>query len=239
MNTDPSVTELTTVFARLQGMLLSQEAATSAVHQLAQVARDLIPSAAGAGASVLDADGTGITTASTDEVVAAADTLQHELEEGPCLSAWATASTQRLDDTATDTHWPAWSAAVRELGVRAVMSTPLVFRGETLGAMKVYTTTAHAFSATDERMLTLLATAAATLLAGGQTPDAPHRLSTALQTALSDRQSVDVATGILMGRRDLTQQEARRLLLETARTRNQPLLEIARQLLERTTDPTR
>ena len=239
MNTDPSVSELTTVFARLQGMLLSREAATSAVHQLAQVARDLIPSAAGAGVSVLDADGTGITTASTDRVVEAADALQHDLGEGPCLSAWATALPQRLDDAATDTHWPEWSAAVAALGVRAVLSTPLIFRGETLGAMKVYTTTAHAFSDADERMLSLLATAAATLLAAGQVPEAPHRISTALQTALSDRQSVDVATGILMERRDLTQHEARRLLLGTARTRDRPLLEIARELLERTTDPTR
>lgn len=238
MNTDPSVIELTTVFARLQGMLLSQDAATSAIHQLAQVARDLIPSAAGAGVSVLEADGTRITTAATDPVVEAADALQYELGEGPCLSAWATSSTQRLDDTATDTHWPAWSGAVRELGVASVLSTPLIFRGDTLGAMKVYTTVAHAFSAADERLLVLLATAAATLLAAGQTPSAPHRLSTALRTALLDRQAVDVATGILMERGDLTQDNARRLLLATARTRHRPLLEIARQLRDRTPDPT-
>jgi GAF domain-containing protein len=238
MNTDPSVTELTTVFARLQGMLLSRHAATDAIHQLTQVARDLIDSAAGAGASVLDAGGTRISTAATDPVVETADALQYELGEGPCLSAWATAATQRLDDTATDARWPAWSAAVRDLGVRSVLSVPLIFRGDTLGAMKVYTTDAHAFSAADERMLVLLATAAATLLAGGQAPDAPHRLSAALQAALSDRQAVDVATGILMERHDLTQEDARRLLLETARTRHRPLLEIARALLGRTADPT-
>jgi GAF domain-containing protein len=238
MNTDPSVTELTTVFARLQGMLLSQEAATSAVHQLAELARDLIPSAAGAGASVLEEGGTGITTAATDQVVDAADALQHELGEGPCLSAWATALPQRLDDTTTDTHWPAWSAAVAGLGVRSVLSTPLIFQADVLGAMKVYTTTAHAFGAADEHRLRLLATAAATLLAAGQTPEAPHQLSATLQTTFSDRQAVDVATGILMERRDLTQQEARHLLLETARAGNRPLLEIAREVLERTTDPT-
>lgn len=238
MNTDPSVTELTTVFARLQGMLLSQEAATAAVQHLAELARDLVPSAAGAGATVLESGGFGITTAATDTVVEAADTYQHELGEGPCLSVWTTGEIQRLDDTTTDAHWPAWSAAVAGLGVRAVLSVPLIFGGEVLGAMKVYATAPCVFGPAEEHRLHLLATAAATLLAAGQTSEAPHRLSDALRTTFSDRQAVDVATGILMGRRNLTQHEARYLLLETARTRHRPLLEIARHLVETSSDLT-
>jgi GAF domain-containing protein len=239
MTTEPSATELTTTFARIHGMLLSREASTHAVHQLAQVARDLIGSAAGAGVSLLETDGQKMTTAATDRLVEAADALQYEIGEGPCLSAWATATVQRIDDTAVDTHWPVWSAAAARLGVRSMLSTPLVVRGDTLGALKVYATTPGAFTVEDEHMLGLLAGAAATLLSAGQSTDAPHRLSAALQEALTDRQSTDMAVGILMERRDLEQAPARALLLETARTSGRPLLEIARQILDRTTDPTR
>lgn len=237
MKPEPSVAELTAVFARVQGMLLSQEAATSAVHQLAQVARDLIDSAVGAGVSLLEPGRTGMTTAATDRVVEAADTLQYDLDEGPCLSAWATAAPQRIDDTAADARWPAWSRAALRLGVRSVLSVPLVFREDVLGALKIYATTEHAFTADDERMLGLLATAAATLLGVGQASDAPHRLGTALQAALADRQTVDTAIGMLMERRSLTEQDARRLLLETAHTHHRSLLETARQLVDRTADP--
>ena len=41
-------TDLSAVFARIQGMLLSQESAQAAASQLALAARDLIDSAAGA-----------------------------------------------------------------------------------------------------------------------------------------------------------------------------------------------
>ena len=239
MKPDSSTIELTTVFARIHGMLLGREASTHAVHQLAQVARDLIDSAAGAGVTLLEAEGQEMTTAVTDRLVEAVDELQYEVGEGPCLSAWATGAVQRIDDTATDTHWPGWSAAALELGVRSMLSTPLVVRGETLGALKVCATTAHAFTVEDEHMLGLLAGAAATLLSAGQVSEAPQRLSTALQGALSDRQSVDMAVGVLMERRDLSEDRARVLLLDTARADPRPLVEIARQVLERTSDPTR
>ncbi|MHC5560859.1 GAF and ANTAR domain-containing protein [Kocuria sp. U4B] len=229
--------ELTAVFARIQGMLLSQHDATDAVQQLAQVARDLIDTAVGAGVSLLEAEGAKITTAATDAVVEAADAAQYELGEGPCLSAWATGVAQRIEDTATDTYWPRWSAAAARLGVSSVLSTPLVFRGETMGALKIYATTAGAFTVTDERMVGLLAGAAATLLGAGQDPQAPRRLSAALQAALGERQAMDMATGLLMARRHLGAEDARRWLLETAAADHRPAPELARELLEAAEDP--
>ena len=92
MQPESSATELTTVFARIQDMLLSQEHAAAAVHQLAQVARALIPVAAGAGVSLLDDQGTRTSAEPTGHLMEAADALQYDLGNGPCLSAWATAT---------------------------------------------------------------------------------------------------------------------------------------------------
>lgn len=226
-----SGTELTTVFARIHGMLLSQESATSAVEQLAEVAQDVVDSAIGAGASLIDDQGRTMSTGTTDVVAEAGDRLQYELGLGPCLSAWATESLQRVDDTATETRWSAWCAGVLVLGVRSAMSAPMLYRGHCIGALKVYTTTADGFTAADERRLSLLAAAAATLLGAAQTSEAPRQLSQALRTALSDRRSVDVATGVVMERRGVDQRRARVVLLEASREQGRGLVEIARSVL--------
>lgn len=232
MDSEFSGTELTTVFARIHSMLLSQESAVTAVEQLAEVAQDVVDSAIGAGASLIDDQGQTMSTGTTDAVAEAGDTLQYELGEGPCLSAWATEALQRVDDTATETRWPGWCTGVLPLGVRSAMSAPMLYKGHCIGALKVYTTTADGFTAADERRLSLLAAAAATLLGAAQTSEAPHKLSQALRTALTDRQTVDVATGIVMERRGLDQQQARAALLQASRSQGLPLLEVAHAILD-------
>lgn len=129
----PAAGELATVFARLHGMLLSVEDAATGAQRLAVAAQQLIASAAGAGVSLFDEDGTRVTTAATDTLVGTADALQYELGMGPCLSAWATREPQRVQDTTTDPRWQPWQAAAAEAGIRSVLSTPLVYRGRCLG----------------------------------------------------------------------------------------------------------
>jgi transcriptional regulator with GAF, ATPase, and Fis domain len=237
-NIDAGVTELTSVVARMQGMLISHEAAAATVEKLAQVARDMVESAVGAGASLMDSDGRRVSTATTDRVAAMADTLQYQLGQGPCISAWASSSVQRLDDTAVDSRWPAWSTAARELGIRSVLSAPLVFKGDVIGALKVYSTTTAAFSADDEHRLVLLSAAAATLLGMARGPDAPQRLSADLTAALADRQAIDTATGLLMERHGLGQDAARYRLMDASRAGGHTLAHLARQVLSGTSEPT-
>lgn len=237
MQPESSAMELTTVFARIQNMLLSQEDATAAVHQLAQVARDLIPSAAGAGVSLLDAHGTRTSTGATDGLVETADALQYDLGEGPCLSAWATGAPQRISDTTDDDRWPRWSSAAARSGIRSMLSVPLVFQDRCLGAMKVYATVDVAFTGYEEQQLCLLAAAAATLLGSAQTRDAPQRLSAALQAGLEGRQAIDRATGMLMEQRATDPDDAHSVLLTASRAQGRSMAEVARQILERRPDP--
>lgn len=232
MTPDPSSGELATVFAQLHGMLLSQDDATTAVSRLAHAARQMIPAAAGAGVSLLDEAGTRISTAATDPAVEAADAAQYELGAGPCLSAWATQEPQRIADTTTETRWAAWEAAASAAGIRSVLSTPLVHRGQALGALKVYATTPAAFGPDEERLLGLFAEAAATLLGAAQPVETPTRLNAALRTALATRETVGLATGVLMARDHLRPEAARTALLETARAQGRRVAEVATDLLE-------
>lgn len=237
MTTESSATEMTTVFARIQNMLLSQEHATAAVHQLAQVAQDLVPSAAGAGISLIDAHGARTSTGATDALVEAADALQYKVGEGPCLSAWATVTAQRINDTTDDDRWPQWSAAVARLGIYSVLSVPLVFQDRCLGAMKVYATVTHAFTGQEEQQLGLVAAAAATLLGAAQATDAPRRLSAELQAGLAERQAIDRATGMLMEQRATDPDDAHAVLITASLAQGRPMVEVARQILQRHPDP--
>ena len=236
MPPDPSRGELATVFAQLHGMLLSRDDATTAVSRLAHAARQMIPAAAGAGVSLLNADGTRVTTAATDPVVEAADAAQYELGMGPCLSAWAMQEPQRIEDTTTETRWAGWEAAAAASGIRSVLSTPLVHRGQALGALKVYATTPGAFGPDAERLLGLFAEAAATLLGAAQPVETPTRLNEALKTALATRETVGLATGVLMAREHLGAEAARTVLLETARAQGRRVAEVAAELVEAATD---
>ncbi|GGG67409.1 transcriptional regulator [Kocuria dechangensis] len=233
MDPDPSVSGLRVAFARIQGMLLSQANATTAVDQLARVARAVIGPAVGAGASLFDDTGRAGSTGATDVLTAAADALQYELGEGPCLSAWATAAVVRIDDTAPESRWPDWYAAAHAQDIRSVLSTPLVLGGRRVGAMKVYAGDPGAFTVEDEGTLGLLAAAVAVLLGCAQPADAPHRLSASLQAALADRQEVGVAVGVLMERHGTDVQEARAALLDEAVLQERPLAQVVRQILAR------
>ncbi len=235
---DTGMNQLTIAVARMSGMLVTHEAAAAAVEKLAQVARDMVPSAVGAGASLMDDSGTRISMATTDRIATIADDLQYELGQGPCISAWATSSVQRLDDTESDTLWPRWSRGARDLGIRSVVSAPLVFRGDVIGALKVYSTAASAFSEDDERRLVLLSAAAATLLGVASGPDAPRRLSESLAAALSHRKVVETATGILMERHHVDLEAARYILIELSRTNAQSLADVARKVLDQSSETT-
>jgi GAF domain-containing protein len=224
--------ELTTVFAHLHGMLLSQHDATAAVGQLAGVARQLIPTAAGAGVSLLGEDGTRVSTASTDMAVEAADAAQYELGMGPCLSAWATQEPQRIEDTTTDPRWAGWVAAAAAAGIRSVLSTPMVYQGHSLGALKVYARSPDAFGDTEQHLLGQLADAAATLLGAAQPIETPVRLSATLKAALASRDTVELAAGVLIAQDHLDPETARSVLLERARAQGRRVAEVAAEVLE-------
>jgi GAF domain-containing protein len=231
MASHSSPDELTTVFAHLHGMLLPVQDATTAVSRLARAVQQMIPSAAGAGVSLFDEHGVPVSTAATDALVEAADGLQYELGQGPCLSAWATGDLQLVEDTTTDTRWTGWQAAAAEAGIRSVLSIPMVYRGHSRGAMKVYATTAGAFGDAEQQLLGLLAEVAATLLGVAQPVDAPVRLSASLKAAMHSREVIGFAVGVLMAREHLSAEAGRSLLLERARAQGRGVAEVATEIL--------
>ncbi|MFI7581506.1 GAF domain-containing protein [Kocuria kalidii] len=228
MEPDSPLAGLDPALARVQGVVLQAATAAEAVDRLVEVAQELIPLAAGAGISLVDEDGQCTTAAATDEAVVAANALQFELGAGPCLRAWDTVSPQYVADTATDPRWPVWARAVAEGGLRSVLSVPLVVEGHEIGALEVYATEPHAFTDHEEHLLGLLAGPVAVLLG----VDRIRRGTSTLQEAVSDRDRIERAVGVLMERRNLPEATARTSLLDTARDQRQTLAQTADHVLK-------
>lgn len=231
MATQLPLDELSTVFARVNGMLLTEETVGHAVELLAQAAKETIPGTIGAGVTVIDSAGRKVSTGSTDSVVRQADDLQYETGQGPCLSAWASSTTFRVDDAQTDPRWPEWSAAVADLPVRSVLSTPLIHGEQTVGALKVYSAFPNAFSADVERLLVLFAGPAAALLAHVQTKEMPQKLSDSLQHALGSRDAINMGKGILMERHSLDEAAAMVAMMRMSRNEGIALREAAGRIV--------
>lgn len=237
MASDPQAAGLSGALARVQDVVLEAATAVDAVGRLVEVARDLIPLAAGAGVSLVDADGQCTTVAATDDAVVAANALEFELGAGPCLRAWDTVSPQYVADTATDPRWPSWARQVARTGIRSVLSVPLVVQGQEIGALEVYATEPHAFTDHEEHLLNLLAGPVAALLGVDRTRRQAPRLEDTLQEAVTDRDRIERAVGALMERRHLAESTARTSLLDTARAQGETLAQTAEHVLDDTDPP--
>lgn len=210
--------------AEASGQLLSEQTVQDMLRLLSVITADVIPSASGAGISLLSGSGIRLSTAVTDPVVAAADEQQYELNEGPCLTAWATGDTIRIDDVATDPRWPQWAELVRSIGFRSVVSAPMVHGFELFGAMKVYSYQAHAFSAATESMLQRLAEHAALMVISLRTVDeGGPAISAELQESLASRQAITLAQGMLMERNGCDAGQAFSLLVDQARAKGRSM----------------
>ncbi|MCQ1954587.1 GAF and ANTAR domain-containing protein [Arthrobacter sp. zg-Y238] len=228
---DLPLDELSSLIARIQGMLLTEETVAHAVDLLAEAIRESIPGAVGAGVSLMDDQGRRTSTGSTDGLVVTADELQYRLGKGPCLEAWAGAAPVRSDDLAAEIRWPGWSGPAAELGLRSVLSVPLLHKTEILGAMKIYSTETAAFNERSEHLLTLFAGPAATLLANVQSTEVPHRASRELKDAIASRDSIALARGILMERKKLNSEEAMGELIMSSRSNGHSLRSVSEQVI--------
>lgn len=235
--------ELPEIFARVTGLLLTEPVVDRAVANIAQAAHQSLPGSVGAGGTLIDAHGRPTSTASTNSIVKQADRLQYDLGDGPCLAAWASAQTVRVDDLRHDQHWPEWSRAGARLGLLSCISVPLLVQDvtgrsepEAIGAMKVYADVPHAFDERSEQVLSLLAGPAALILANLQARERAEQLSDALKDALHSRSLIDMAKGVLMERLRVSERAALQVMIARARTQEIPLSAVAHETLEPTTD---
>jgi GAF domain-containing protein len=230
----PLADELTAMVARTSGLLLSADTVQTALELITATATETFPGSNGAGISLLDSEGRRTTAAATDAVVQQADALQYELGEGPCLTAWEERHVVRVDDLPADARWPSLARASGAVGVRSVLSAPLVAGSGSLGAIKVYAARPRAFGDREEPLLTMFATQAAILLANMRSAEDARRISDDLRDALRGREVITLAKGILMARERIDERAAFLTLTDTARREGRSVRQAAERIARST-----
>ena len=92
----------------------------------------------GAGVLLMDSDTEHHFVAASDDVILDVETLQMDLQEGPCLQAYRSGSHVAVRDLARDTTFARFSPAATKAGLGAVYSFPLRLDDRQLGALELY-----------------------------------------------------------------------------------------------------
>lgn len=226
----PAGLDLGWALSQMTGLVLARETVDTALQLVTRLAATATAGTLGAAVTIVDDNGQR-SLAASNATAERADELQYRLNQGPCLTALRTQQLVRIDDTTTDLRWPEWSQAVSRLGIRSVLSTPLLAGDEPVGAMKVYCARPMTYGPHDEQVMRLLAAQAAILLTNTQSMQQARRLSRQLTEAVSSRDIIAAATGILLAQGAPTRQDAFVALAATARDSGRSVENVARSLI--------
>lgn len=212
---------------------------TQVLHRVVDLATTLIDGADGASITLFQANLQPYTMVASDGWVREVDHRQYQVRQGPCIEVAATsAPISGSAELAHSTAWPVFGPAAAELGVRAVLAAGLSARPDPavptspLGALNIYSRNAFAFT-TKEREEALLLAAIAGL--GVQFVDA-RTDARRLRDALSSRDVIGQAKGILMERHGIGEAAAFTILRRASNDLNVKLRDVAAKITRRTTD---
>lgn len=208
----------------------------SALRLVVALTKATVPHADGVSVS-LSRHGRLSTVAASDQTILDMDGDQYATGEGPCVDAsmkgrWFHATS--LDE---ETRWPAFTPLARTLGIKAILSNPLVAGDQSAGALNIYSRTSGAFRDRDQQLAAMFASEASTVLteAGLQVSD--EQLAQGLTDALRSREVIAQAQGILMKRRGLDAAEGHAFLREFSRRTNRPIRQLAEEMVTFTLGP--
>lgn len=198
----------------------------SVTDELVKQAVLTVPGAQYAGLTVIDRKRRVTTAAATHRFPAVLDDIQHTCLEGPCLVAAWDHHTVHVTDLDTDRRWPAYQrAALAQTPIRSILCFELFTSSERLGALNLYADVPRAFDSESIDFGIVFATHAALAW------DTARREEN-FGSALSSRDIIGQAKGILMERFRVDAVRAFDLLKALSQESNVGLAEIARRVTE-------
>lgn len=222
--TKKSHAELAQILGDLAVEMQDHTDSESTLQSIVDGAVAIVPGTRWAGISLIE--GRKVTPrAPSDPLVAELDELQSSLDEGPCVDALRVHHTVHIDDMTTEPRWPRFTAAATERGVRTSLSFQLFVNSKNLGSLNLYGDEPGVFDEESKLIGELFAQHASVALVGAANV-------TQLRDALSGRDTIGQAKGILMHRENLTGEAAFQLLIKTSQNANIKLVELARWVVE-------
>jgi GAF domain-containing protein len=217
--------DVAAVMSSVARSLEAEDGVDETLRAITQAAVDTIPGVDWASITLVTESREVTVRAATDPLVKQIDEVQNATREGPCLEALWGAANVRVDDIAQDPRWPTWREKVVGLGAHSMLCFKL-FASERLGALNLYAAELGQFDDESENIGVLFAAHAAVALASATEIDQ-------LRAAVSTRDVIGQAKGILMERHKLTADEAFRLLVRASQESHIKLRDVAERVIER------
>lgn len=231
-------TGLALAFAEIARHLYEAENFEAVLERIVDAAVAVVTGCDMASVTVRD-DGTFRTLASTDERALKIDLAQYDVNEGPCLDALGQSVVHA--PAFPDERWSRLGSRPVEDGVHAVASYRLAAPGgavvdELAGSLNAYTSSPEGFGDDALEIGLILALHASSAIRAVREREALERFGRQLHEALSSRDVIGQAKGILMERLKLTPDDAFDFLRRASQRLNVKLVEVAGRLAE--TGPT-
>jgi putative methionine-R-sulfoxide reductase with GAF domain len=206
--------------------LQSENDPASTLTRIVQAAVTAIPGVDDASISVVLGRRRVEAQAASGELPRRVDALQAETAQGPCLDAVYEEHTVRVPDMRSETRWPRFAARAAAAGAGSMLCFQLWVEGDNLGALNLYSRSPAAFDDESEHIGLLFASHAAVAFAGA-------RQQASLHVALTTRDLIGQAKGVLMERHKITGGAAFELLVAASQDSNRKLRDVADELVSR------
>jgi GAF domain-containing protein len=195
------------------------------IAELAEHAAVEIPGAQYAGVTVTRNAKHIDTPAATHKWPILLDEIQQRHREGPCLTAAWEEKTVHVADLQTDDRFPLYRRdALEQTPIRSVMAFQMFIAGETMGALNVYAEQPNAFGQASRDMGLIFA-------AHSSVAWNAARRDEQFKRALSSRDTIGQAKGMIMERYGVDAVQAFEVLRKLSQDSNMPLVQVAADLI--------
>ena len=234
---DAIVGPLAREFVRLAEHLAAAETVHGVLQRVVRAALRVVPGADLASVTMRAADGM-YTPVESEALASRLDEEQYRLDEGPCIESTRTPGlgVTVSGDLGAGREFPTFGPVAAELGVHSVLAVGLFPHGGAAprrGSLNVYARTVGGLDELDRDLALVLAAHASTALGATMASTAAELEVAQLRQALSSRDVIGQAKGILMERRGISADEAFDTLRRASQALNVKLAQVAETLVER------
>jgi GAF domain-containing protein len=215
--------DLADQLSELARTLQAESDIESILEDIVGTAVRLIPHATEASISLVTGRKTVESHAASSDLPRDVDAVQTETRQGPCLDAAYKERIVRVPDMGDEARWPQFSHRAWGLGARSMLAFQLFVEGDNLGALNVYGDDVNVFDEESEQVGLLVAAHAAVAFADSLEIKQ-------LNDALTSRDLIGQAKGILMERHKISAHQAFTLLSTVSANTNTKLTQIVEHL---------
>jgi GAF domain-containing protein len=223
--------QLNRTFVELADTLVNHFDVAELLHTLAVRCVDLFEVDA-CGLLLADASGTLRVVGSSNEQTRMLELFEIQSHEGPCTDCYCSGQTVIEEDLEHAQRWPAFREEALSAGFRAALAVPMRLRENIIGALNLFRFQPGGLSEDDRTACRALADIATIALIQERALREARLIAEQLQGALNSRVVIEQAKGRLAGVANIDMDTAFKLLRGYARTTNQLLGAVARDLAD-------